>query len=190
MNTVEPIRDINLIHDVSDYLYQQSERNYVMFYFGLYSLLRISDILQFRVRDIVDNHGRIKSHIYIREKKTGKEKRFIINKEFKPILQKYIKGKPLYEFLFKSRKGINKPIKRETAYQILKKAANVVGIESMGTHTMRKTGGYHLNKQINNTETVRKLLNHDKEETTQIYCGIDQDVMDKSLGQLSYKTNR
>ena len=51
MNTVEPIRDIEVVLDIADYLKERNRRDYVMFMFGIYSGLRICDILQFRVRE-------------------------------------------------------------------------------------------------------------------------------------------
>ena len=80
MNTVEPIRDINTVMDIADYLKSKNERDYVMFMFGIYTGLRISDILQFRVRDVKG-----KDAIYLREKKTGKEKRFPLNDQLLKI---------------------------------------------------------------------------------------------------------
>ena len=97
MNTVEPIRDKEKVIDIAEYLRKDSERNYVMFLFGIYSGLRISDILKFRVRDVKN-----KNDIVLREKKTGKEKRFPINRDFKKALEQYITGKDDYEFLFKN----------------------------------------------------------------------------------------
>ena len=67
MNTVEPIRDMDLVMDLADYLKSNNERDYVLFMFGIYTGLRISDILKFRVRDVKG-----KDAVYIREKKTGK----------------------------------------------------------------------------------------------------------------------
>ena len=64
MNTVEPIRDINLVWDIADHLKETSERNYVMFLCGIYTGLRISDILKLQVRDV-----RKKQYVAIREKK-------------------------------------------------------------------------------------------------------------------------
>lgn len=46
MNTVEPIRDLETVLDIADYLKVRNKRDYVMFMFGIYSGLRISDILQ------------------------------------------------------------------------------------------------------------------------------------------------
>ena len=133
MNTVEPIRDKETVIDIAEYLKKDSERNYVMFLFGIYSGLRISDILKFRVRDVKD-----KSDIVLREKKTGKEKRFPINRDLKKALEQYIVGKDDYEFLFKNPHE-NKPITRQQAYNILSDAGKKFGIEKIGTHTLRKT---------------------------------------------------
>ena len=84
---------MDLVLDVADYLKVQNERDYVLFMFGIYTGLRISDILKFRVRDVKD-----KDAVYIREEKTGKEKRFPINAELKPIIVNYIQGKRILNF--------------------------------------------------------------------------------------------
>ena len=36
MNTVEPIRDIGTVWDIAEYLGETSERNKIMFLFGIY----------------------------------------------------------------------------------------------------------------------------------------------------------
>ena len=87
MNTVEPIRDINTVWDIADYLREKSERNKIMFMFGIYVGIRVSDILSLKVRDVRDMN-----YVSIREMKTGKEKRFPINEELRPLLNRYIKG--------------------------------------------------------------------------------------------------
>ena len=116
MNSVEPIRDIDLVFDIADYLKSKNQRDYVMFMFGIYTGLRISDILAFRVRDIKD-----KDSVYIREKKTGKEKRFPINDELKPILKEYIKDRRDFEYLFQSPRYPNRPISRQQIFLIGKR---------------------------------------------------------------------
>jgi integrase len=50
-NTVEPIRDIEKIQEIKEYLLRRSYRNYLLFIFGINSGLRISDILPLRVMD-------------------------------------------------------------------------------------------------------------------------------------------
>ncbi len=182
MNTVEPIRDMNLIFDIADYLRARNERDYVMFMFGIYTGLRISDSRKFRVRDVRD-----RSCIMIREQKTGKEKKFQINDELKPILKDYIADKKDFEYLFKSRKGKNEPITRQQAYNILNDAAQAFGLYSIGTHTMRKTWGYHLYQQTHDAVTIMEICNHSDISVTLRYIGINQDVKDSTMKRLSFK---
>lgn len=82
MNFVEPIRDSNKVRELANYLRKYSERNYIMFIIGTNSGLRISDILNLRVRDVKG-----KEFISIREKKTGKQRIFPMT----PILKKRTK---------------------------------------------------------------------------------------------------
>ena len=182
MNTVEPIRDLETVLDIADYLKIKNQRDYVMFMFGIYSGLRISDILKFRVRDVRD-----KDFISQREKKTRKEKRFPINKELKVIIEEYIKDKRDYEYLFKSPTQPNKPITRQQAYNILSNAGKQFGLESIGTHTLRKTFGYHLYKQTQDAALLMDIFNHADIHYTLRYIGINQYCKNKAYNGLSFK---
>lgn len=181
MNTVEPIRDIELVWDIADYLREQSERNYVLFLCGIYTGLRISDILKLQVRDV-----RKKQYVMMREKKTGKEKKFPINKELRPILEAYIKDKPDYEYLFHGRQG-KKPITRQQAYNIISSAGREFGLDSIGTHTLRKTFGYHMYKQTGDIATLKDILNHSDISITFRYIGINQETKDDRIESLTYR---
>lgn len=181
MNTVQPIRDKETIHDIADYLKSKSIRDFVMFMTGIYSGLRISDVLKLRARDV-----RNKKYIKIREEKTGKEKLFVINKKLKEILDSYIESMKDYEYLFKNNRKGNKPISRQQAYNILSNAGKKFGLISIGTHTLRKTFGYHFYKQTKDAATLMKIFNHSSIEITLRYIGIIQDTMDQLMGQLSF----
>ena len=78
MNTVQPIRDKNLIRKIETILAEQGTRNLLLFVLGTNSGLRISDILKLTVADVKD-----KTHIEIHEQKTGKLKKFPINSKLK-----------------------------------------------------------------------------------------------------------
>ena len=168
--------------DVADFLKARNDRDYLMFMFGIYTGLRISDILKFRVRD-----GKEKDAVYIREEKTGKEKRFPINSELKPIIQEFIRGNKDYEYLFKSPNFPNKPITRQQAYNILSQAASAFGLDSIGTHTLRKTFGYHMYQQTHDAVTIKEILNHSDISVTLRYIGINQDNKDKAIKGLSFR---
>ena len=184
MNTVEPIRDIGTVWDIADYLGEKSERNKIMFLFGIYVGIRISDILKLKVRDV---HNQ--KYVYIREQKTGKEKQFPINDELKPMINRYIKGKSDYEWLFPSRQQ-EQPLGRVRAWQILNEAGKRFGLEKIGTHTMRKTFGYHFYKQTHDIVKLQKIFNHADHHITMRYIGIEQDEMNDAIRNLSFKRKR
>lgn len=175
MNFVQPIRDPDTIIEIKKYLRQTSERNYILFLVGINTGLRISDILKLKVKDVKG------SHISLREKKTKKQKRFQINPTLRRELAAYIEGKDDDEYLFKSRQGINKPIKRSMAYKILNKVAKKFGLEEIGTHTLRKTFGYHFYLNTKNIALLMEIFNHSDESVTLRYIGINQDAIDKAM---------
>ncbi len=176
MNYVEPIREPEKVKLISTFLKQNSERNYIMFMIGIYSGLRISDILQLRVKDIIN-----KDSIYIKEKKTKKTKLFPINPILKKEIKSYCIGKDLNEYIVKSRKGKNKPITREMAYKILSETGNLFNLPNLGTHTLRKTFGYHHYMQYKDVALLQEIFNHSSPTITLRYIGIDQEKINKSI---------
>lgn len=176
MNYVEPIRNSNDVNALANKLREDSERNYIMFIIGIYSGLRISDILRLRVRDVKG-----KEQIAIREKKTGKQKMFPINPILKKELKKYCSDKELDEFLIKSRNGYNRAIGRERAYTILREAGEELGIYNLATHTLRKTFGYHYYMQYNDIAELQKIFNHSDPAVTLRYIGIEKSRIDRRI---------
>ena len=171
---------MDTVLDIARYLKSKDERYYVLFVTGIYSGLRVSDILKLRVKDVKG-----KDHIFIREKKTKKEKRFLINKNLKRILDEYIKGKDDLEYLFENPKT-HKPITRQWAYQMIREAGEKFGVYNLGTHTMRKTFGYHMYQATNDAAMLMKLFNHADIHITLRYIGVEQDQTDKAVSKLNF----
>ena len=176
MKIVQPIRDKNKIEDMKTELLKLGYKNYILFIVGINTGLRISDILNLKVYDVVD-----KSHITIKEKKTGKEKRFLINSQLRKDIEKFIYGMSNEEYIFQSRKGKNRPISRVQAYRILNKAAAKVGITDVGTHTLRKTFGYWHYQIYKDVAILQDIFNHSAPSITLRYIGINQDIKDKTI---------
>ena len=174
MTTVEPIRNKSDIKKVEKILSKQSERDLLLFTLGTNCGLRISDILALNVKDVKD-----KNYIKIVEKKTGKFKRFPINSKLKPMLKKFTRDKrpdsPLFTTIFNNR------LDRSAAYRIINNACFKAGLEErIGTHTLRKTFGYHHYQQFKDVVILQKIFNHFSPQITLRYIGIEQDMIDKS----------
>lgn len=181
--TVEPLRDINLIAKIQEILKSKNLRDWLMFVIGCNTNLRISDILKLRIGDIISPTGKVRTHIDLIEKKTGKRKRIKLNDKIKDAVTEYVASLQNYtpeDYLFRSRKGENKPISKVQAYRIIKQAAKEAGIEEhVGTHTMRKTHGYHAYQATKDIALLMDLFNHSSPQITLRYLGINQERRDE-----------
>lgn len=179
MEFVQPIRDTKQIEAMKRVLKAESLRDYLMFTLGINSGLRISDILKLKDTDVLDDKGHVKERVSLREKKTGKYKDFPIGDTTAKAIIEYLgRHYPTGSPLFPSRKGSG-PITRQHAYRILNDAARLVGIkEKIGTHTLRKTFGYHAYQRGIDIAYIQKLFNHSAPSVTLAYIGITQDDLD------------
>lgn len=185
MNFVEPIRDLEQLAEFEEHFQSTSQRNYVMFMIGIHTAFRISDILKLKVSD-VDG-----TNISVLEQKTKKRKRAVMRPVLRRVLQEYIKDKKKSEYLFPSRKrtrsGAYKPITRQAADHILKQAAKAIGYrDRIGTHSMRKTFAYHFYQKHGDVASLQKILNHRDQNTTLIYIGVEQDMIDNKILDSDY----
>ena len=145
------------------------------------SEIKISDLLKLRVEDVTD-----KSHIELRETKTGKSKRFYINPTLREHFDNYTQNMGPCEFLFQSRKGINRPISRVQAYKIINDAVKSTGLcDKIGTHTLRKTFGYWHYQQFKDTAVLQDIFNHSAPSVTLRYIGINADIVDKTIAEFA-----
>lgn len=179
MEVVQPIRDPVKIRQIATYLKSRSERDYLMFTLGIYTGLRISDLLMLQIRDV-----RQKQHISIVEAKTNKRKKVKITTKLQKIIEAYVDGKEDEEFLFASRQGYMMPISRSRAYEILKDAARQCNVKNIGTHSMRKTFGYMLYSQTKDIALLQDLLNHSSPAVTLRYIGLSQENQDIAIDSL------
>jgi len=151
-------------------------RDYMIFIFGINTGLRISDILKLKVGDV-----RNKSHIHLVEQKSGKHARFKINGMLYQELANYMERMYDEQYLFKSREGWNKPLSRSQAHRILHETAAQVGLPEIGTHSLRKTFGYHFYQQTRDIGLLQKIFNHASPSMTMRYIGITQDMIDHAM---------
>jgi site-specific recombinase XerD len=179
MELVQPIRDKNKIEAMKKILKANSLRDYCLFVLGINSGLRISDLLNLKISDVVEGK-KIKDRISLREQKTGKVKDFPPGASCIRALKEYLDSRDYSadDCLFPSQKGAG-PITRQHAWKILSEAANTVGItEAVGTHTLRKTFGYWAFKSGVDITRIQKLLNHSSPGITLAYIGITRDELD------------
>lgn len=175
----DPIRSKIEIKKVCEVLSKMNDRNLLLFILGINTGLRVSDILNLKIEDVLE-----KNYVEIIEQKTKKRKKFPLNSKLKQYINDYFELYGITDFdknrpLFMSKQ--DKRLSRTAVYRFLKLACKKVGIEAnIGTHTMRKTFGYFFYKKYKDVALLQKILNHSSPEVTLRYIGIDQEEIDFS----------
>lgn len=200
MKFVQPIRDIQTIINIKNYLKVRNFRDYLLFSMGVHSGPRIEDLLWLQVWQV---RGQV--HVnYIpkktknRKKKRRKEMKFIIHPDYRDDLEWFIRELPDDAYIFASRQrktksgAIGEPIRRETAWRMISKTAKHFGLDEIGCHSMRKTWGYQMimTTPPDQAAYVMALLmeafGHEAQEETLRYLGLTQDTLDAMILRLSF----
>lgn len=172
METVEPIRSMEKIRQIEDYLRRRSERDWMLFVTGCNSGLRISDLRRLRAGDVQG------THLTMRTKKTGKRVQVAITDRLAQAFKTYTAKMAPGDYLFPSRKGWNQPLTRSACYRIIKRAAEACGVKRIGTHSMRKSFGWHFYQYNKDIASLMELYGHQSLDVTQRYIGLLQDNLD------------
>lgn len=190
---VLPIKDSNILNEVQDTLlrnFKYGRRNYTIFQTGKATLLRVSDVLALKYSDVFDNYDELKKTAYIHDKKTGKPNTLYLRPITRDLLiyQKWLlENKVNSEWLFPSMQRPDRHITEKQFYKIMAKTGDLLNINYLGTHTMRKTGAYRVYIQSNyNIGLVMRLLNHSSQQMTLAYLGLDQESREAMLDQIDF----
>lgn len=96
----------------------------------------------------------------------------------KDLIKNYTNNFDLKEPLFKSVTG--KRLERVSAYRSFSQTCEKLNLEGkFGTHTLRKTFGYHFYKKYNDIVMLQKILNHSHPNITLRYIGIEDDEINR-----------
>lgn len=186
--TTEPVRSMKDIYNIFAYLKGRSLRNYLIAKVQLNTAFRISDVLRLKVGDFVQDNGDFRDWLTAKEKKTSKVRRIAINSSLKQALSEYLDQYDLNpgDYLFKSRKGINKAITTTQAHRIFQEVGQVLHLENFGTHSLRKSWGYFAYKKTKNIAVIMEAYNHHSEKETLKYIGITQKNHDDLYNQIKF----
>ena len=194
MNFVEPIRDRKKIAQIKNQLRGQHRyRDLLLFVVGINTALRISDLLALRVEHFLDDHQRIKQRFWIKERKRGKRQEVVVNNSIQETLDEYFIAYPEIagehdHFIFFNTKANRfiKPIRRGQAWKIITTICQQVGLRgNFGTHSLRKTWGYHARMQGVDLALIMHKLNHESIAYTKRYLGITDDELQAVVQRLN-----
>ncbi len=176
---VYPFKKSSEIAAMKNYFVEKHhDRDLLMFTLGINIGLRASDLLQLKWEELVGENGEVQDGVTVKEKKTKKFRTFYLNTSCKEAIKDYVAktGCETSGYVFTSQKGGILQVR--SADKILKTASIACGIKfNVGTHSMRKTFGYHQLKSHNDDALflcqLQKMFGHSSPEITLRYCGLE-----------------
>lgn len=183
--TVEPITDKELIKEMHTRLAENySDRDALLFKTGINTCLRIGDLLALRYCDLFFPGGDFRKYVTLKEQKRKKQRKIRINRVLRREIRDYTEKYSIVgeDYLFMSFKEPTKAYSRKRAWAIFKKCSIECGIESFGTHSLRKTGAYHMYESSgHNIVLVQQVLGHNSPTVTLRYIGVTQLDLDSAF---------
>jgi integrase len=136
--------------------------------------MRIGDILQLRLVDIIRDAGRYR--LNVTEEKTGKKRSFTVPAEVYSFLRDYADAN-----------GIGKedrlfPLTVRAVQKQLKLVCDYLELENVSTHSFRKFMATNIYENSgHNIALVQTILQHSSPTITRRYIGISTDEVEKAL---------
>ncbi|KYG33437.1 tyrosine-type recombinase/integrase [Priestia endophytica] len=186
MEFVEPIRDRDKIESIKEVL-RKNERDLLLFVLGINTPLRFNDLLHIKYKELINEKQEVLPYIELKNTKTTENDKITVSTGLAESITNFVKKnykRNLEDYVFVGRKNPNKPISRVTAWRIISGAAYEVGLEEIGTHTLRKTFAYHMYKNGADMSLLMDMLNHASTARTLKYIGINQDEKKRDVRPL------
>ncbi len=172
---VDPITDLKDIRLIKKCL-QDNPRDLALFVVGINTNLMASDLVRITV-------GMVRSmkpgdELVLIEKKTGKERRITLNDDCIEAIQKLItffkQPRKDDSQLFRGREGDIKPI---SVNYLVRKWTSMIDLKGKyGSHTLRKTFGYHMRVQNKvSIPILMEIFNHNTQKQTLDYLCVQPD---------------
>lgn len=172
---VDPIKSPKDINTIKKMLKGDKPRDYCLFVLGINTNLRASDLLSITVGQVRD--FKAGDELVLKEKKTGKGRRITLNDSAVEAIQHWLNSdRDLNDDdnLFKSQRGV---LTVQSVNRLVKtwcKTINLPG--NYGSHTLRKTFGYHQRVQLNTSiPELMVMFNHSTQRQTLDYLCIQAD---------------
>lgn len=207
-HTAEPIKSLEDIDRISEYLINNGRyRDNMLFIVGINFGLRISDLLQLRFTQLINDDFTFKTTFPVLEKKTRNTRkvqrnRYIsINDAVVDAVTLYLQHNQckLDDFLFRSESNrgsnLNKPMSRMSADRILKGIAEDLHLDiKIATHSLRKSFAYHQMVMSNNDPRklllLQKMFGHSSVAQTLDYIGITEEEIEDAYMKLNLGSRR
>lgn len=152
-------------------------RDYTLFATMLYTGMRVSEVVQIRLKDIQEDH------LIIRDSKTGAGKVYI-RESLKLLLDDYLKTfkSPLgrNDYIFQSKQ--HRRLSERMVQLLIKKYLQLAGInKDLSPHSLRHTFAARLRQSGSDIEIIQRTLRHKHIQSTLRYSHIQDDDLKNAI---------
>lgn len=174
---VEPITEIKDIRSIKKMLHDKP-RDLALFTMGINTNLRASGLCKITVGMVKDL--KVGDELVLFEQKTGKERRINLNKDCVDAIQQLIKSFKVKKRdeaqLFRGQQG---DINTVGVNYLVKKWCRMINLQGRyGSHSLRKTFGYHMRVQHSvSIPVLMTIFNHNTQKQTLDYLCVQPDEL-------------
>jgi len=173
---------------------RQKWRDLALFMLGIDSLLRVSDLLKLRVRDIADPRGNVQRQFHITQTKTNRSVEIYLTHPTQKAAQFWINasdksGNDLLFTRLRRRYGEQSAISDIMLRLLIKEWVEAIGLDPKrySSKTLRKTRVRALLETANyDYAVVQKLLGHSNLQSTIHYVDLAQDTAKQCAERVQY----
>jgi len=161
----------------SNLLEHQSVHDLCLFMMAIDTMLRADNLLQLRVRDIINASGDVRDTFSWKQNKSSEPVFPVLTSPTQKVTQQWLaesEKKPRH-FLFTRNKSIDdKPITAGFYRELVKQWVTAIGLypDEYSGHTMRRTKAVFMHERGVPIAIIGRLLGHKTEAATMHYLGI------------------
>ncbi len=163
-------------------------RDSAIFAIGIYTGLRVSEIVTLRTSQLLTEAGNVRSVLKVKrqKKKNVVYSDIPVHEKLKKHLAAYCKEAHLGEWLFPSEAASSGHLTRAAAHNILTKAFETLRLDDASTHSMRRSCLTQMSRAGVPLRTIQEISGHASLSDLQAYLAVDPDDKRRAINLLRY----
>ncbi|HNB22954.1 MAG TPA: site-specific integrase [Candidatus Melainabacteria bacterium] len=165
-----------------------SPRNKLLFAIGIYTGLRIGEIVRLETDQVVTENGTVRNKLTVKRlKKRGTVYSDIpIHPKLRSHIREYVTSTTLGTWLFPSNRSASGHIERVQGHYIMRSAFDALRLDGTSTHSMRRTFLTTLSRMGVPLRTVQEMSGHSSLSQLQAYLAVDPEDTRDAVHRLRY----
>lgn len=166
----------------------RNSRDQAIFALGIYTGLRIAEIISLRYDQLFTAHGGVRNLLKVvrSKKKNTVYSEIPIHPKLRDRLQRYHKELGRSEWLFPSEDSATGHLERVRAHYILRDAFDRLRLQDASTHSMRRTCLTNMSRAGVPLRTIQDISGHASLSQLQEYLAVDPADKHHAISMLKY----